>query len=401
MKTIIEYLKSSPIFNLSLTSKELFHSNFIAWLAREYPNIIGNIFAKHIGLPETYTIKPETIKREENHIDLMFDIIDVQDAEAIYHIIIENKVKSLPDINQLSEYSKKTKDKERTKFILLSLSTPFHLLTNENDKIIDKNKTEWHYISYDCLANDLESSKSSFIYKSVDKVDSGLDALYHKMIIADYLNFIKLLSEINKKTKIENKNEIYNWYNDEVFKALKNPQIRMSDFYIKKKCEYMINMIFEEVKKMNIGNVDSMSISSSIVHSTDGEFRFYYYFNERTYVSIEISRMYYRKLVYVSNEKKEGKTVHNYKTVFDSGNDVVQFFNELNWFNFDKIPDSKKDITYNKSKRYKKFNSFGNAKYFQCRLNDNNTVNEIINYFKEDLAFIVSKSDLINQKFTI
>lgn len=398
MENLIYSLKSSPIFNLSLTSKELFHSNFIAWLAREYPSIIGNIFAKHIGLSETYTIKPETIKREENHIDLMFDIIDVQDAEAIYHIIIENKVKSLPYINQLSEYSKKTKDKEKTKFILLSLSIPFHLLTNENDKIIDENKTEWHYISYDCLANDLESSESSFIYKLVDKVDSTLDALYHKMIIADYLNFIKLLSEINKKTKIENKNEKYNWYNDEVFKALKNPQIRMSDFYIKKKCEYMINLIFEEVKKMNIGNVGSMSISSSIVHSTDGEFRFYYSFNERTYVSVEISRMYYRKLVYVSNEKKEGKIVHKYKAVFEPEKDVVPFFNDLNWFNFDKIPESKKDTTY---KSYKNFNSFGNAKYCQCRLNENNNVNEIINYFKEDLTFIISKSDLINQKFTI
>ena len=160
----------------------------------------------------------------------------------------------------------------------------------------------------------------------------------------------------------------------------------------------MINLIFDEIKNMNIGNANSMSISSSIVHSTDGEFRFYYSFNERTYVSVEISRMYYRKLVYVSNEKKEGKALHNYKVVFDSENDVVPFFNELNWFNFDKIPDSKKDTTY---KSYKNFNSFGNAKYCQCRLNENNTVNEIINYFKEDLTFIISKSDLINQKFTI
>jgi hypothetical protein len=34
----VQRLKKSPLFNLSLASKELFHSNFLAWLCEAYPN---------------------------------------------------------------------------------------------------------------------------------------------------------------------------------------------------------------------------------------------------------------------------------------------------------------------------------------------------------------------------
>lgn len=35
MATFVETLKNNPIFQLSLSSKELFHSNFLAWLAED------------------------------------------------------------------------------------------------------------------------------------------------------------------------------------------------------------------------------------------------------------------------------------------------------------------------------------------------------------------------------
>ena len=35
MDTFVEKLKNNPIFHLSLSSKELFHSNFLAWLAED------------------------------------------------------------------------------------------------------------------------------------------------------------------------------------------------------------------------------------------------------------------------------------------------------------------------------------------------------------------------------
>ena len=35
MSTFAEQLQNNPIFQLSLSSKELFHSNFLAWLAED------------------------------------------------------------------------------------------------------------------------------------------------------------------------------------------------------------------------------------------------------------------------------------------------------------------------------------------------------------------------------
>ena len=35
MDTFVEKLNNNPIFQLSLSSKELFHSNFLAWLAED------------------------------------------------------------------------------------------------------------------------------------------------------------------------------------------------------------------------------------------------------------------------------------------------------------------------------------------------------------------------------
>lgn len=44
----IDELSSSPLFNLSLSSKELFHSNFLAWLAQHYPDFFVEI-CKELG----------------------------------------------------------------------------------------------------------------------------------------------------------------------------------------------------------------------------------------------------------------------------------------------------------------------------------------------------------------
>ena len=39
MENKIKDLKESPLYNLSLVNKELFHSNFIAWFGKTYPKL--------------------------------------------------------------------------------------------------------------------------------------------------------------------------------------------------------------------------------------------------------------------------------------------------------------------------------------------------------------------------
>ena len=93
------------MFQLSLSSLELFHSNFLAWLFETHPSSL-----------EILGIEPPSsciVKREQKHIDLSIE----SDGPAI--VVIENKVKSLPDMAQLERYGKDTKD--GTHHILLTL----------------------------------------------------------------------------------------------------------------------------------------------------------------------------------------------------------------------------------------------------------------------------------------
>lgn len=87
---IIRNLEESPIYAMSLGSKELFHSNFWAWLMKTDPKFISIFF-------EGIT-KCNAIKREEKNRDITIHTND----GSIY--IIENKIKSLPYVEQLAKY---------------------------------------------------------------------------------------------------------------------------------------------------------------------------------------------------------------------------------------------------------------------------------------------------------
>src|SRR5690606_14227209 len=97
----IEYLEKSPLFNLSLSSKELFHSNFIAWIVDLYKNEFSVILSQRLGLKITEIKK---IERETKNIDLS---IHYKNENEDRLIVIENKVKSLPDKKQLEKYQEK------------------------------------------------------------------------------------------------------------------------------------------------------------------------------------------------------------------------------------------------------------------------------------------------------
>lgn len=212
--------------------------------------------------------------------------------------------------------------------------------------------------------------------------------IYHKMIIADYLKFIDLLAQIERLTVIQ-ENEDFDWYGKS-FEALNG--IRLGDFYIKKKCENMSFKILKIIKEeCDNYSENSISISSSIVNSTYGEFRFYYKINERITISIEVSGMYYRKMVHLNNQKKDG--------VIEPGNsnlvqEVTDYFkNEINWFDFSQI--TKINPKY-KSRKTDGINGFWDtSRYSQCLLNNTNTTTDIISYFVNDFNFILKNKDLI------
>jgi len=98
-------LSSSPLFNLSLSSKELFHSNFLAWLAQHYPDFFVEI-CKELGCKADWSNAEWNVKREYKN----FDLCITSDEKIV--MVLENKVKSIPTKAQLDEYVEKLKKKK-------------------------------------------------------------------------------------------------------------------------------------------------------------------------------------------------------------------------------------------------------------------------------------------------
>jgi hypothetical protein len=121
---IIDGLKRSPLFQLSLASKELFHSNFLAWLCQTHPNHAGRVFATFLRRVPS-ACEGLRVYRERHNIDLLLEYPGGE------NLVIENKVKSLPAKEQLEEYTAATRDRTQTTFLLLSLSRPAFLPANE------------------------------------------------------------------------------------------------------------------------------------------------------------------------------------------------------------------------------------------------------------------------------
>ena len=69
IEKIKDELKKSPIFNFSLGSKELFHSNFIAWLANKYPQETGKLFSRFLK-DKSGDVSIVMAERELKHRDL-------------------------------------------------------------------------------------------------------------------------------------------------------------------------------------------------------------------------------------------------------------------------------------------------------------------------------------------
>lgn len=154
-----EHLKKSPLFNFSLGSKELFHSNFLAWLGENdstrtiFVGIIKDFLSKSkkkidVSWLEDFIKNPTQfdINREFMHFDLCIK----RNNKPV--LILENKVKSLPYFEQIDKYHKKVIEKKAWKDCNIS-----YVLLTLIDDFIDRERIEkeWIIVSYKELADSL------------------------------------------------------------------------------------------------------------------------------------------------------------------------------------------------------------------------------------------------------
>ena len=166
--TLRNKIENTLNYQLSLSNLELYHSNLFAVVLEKSGFINHKFFSDVIDINKKYT--DLKVYREKNSIDLT---IEVADEDGQTHVIfIENKVKSLPDENQLIRYSEKDPN---AKGILLSLVKPGFKLSDS-----------WFRRSYGEL---IEYYNDLF-----EKVDETF-----RLFLIDYIDYMKNVEKFIEK----------------------------------------------------------------------------------------------------------------------------------------------------------------------------------------------------------
>jgi hypothetical protein len=220
-------LGNSPVFHFSLGSKELFHSNFLAWICEqpEWSTLTSSFFRRFV--PEGYAFDPrfkDSVLREKEHIDVWLTYRSVRpetDAQE-WHVWIENKVKSLPREDQLQKYS--SKKPENATCILLSLSEMKNI------------SAAWEILSFAQLVEFVEGCARA-----------TRDA-YHQRILLDYSSLLHALIELEQHADINN-GEFFDFcYRSSPLLAALD-EVRLDDFYLKKKYAGMAGFVWHAARQ--------------------------------------------------------------------------------------------------------------------------------------------------------
>ena len=221
----INYLKTSPMFNLSLSSKELFHSNFLYWIWKLDPNAFKSLM-------ETLLLDDPTneldwgdnweVVREYNSFDLCVKHCDTSKKEdgetkivsGDVLLVIENKVKSIPYKGQLHKYVNKVKEL-------------YGLLKDGEDIVDKKGKTLYYKKEYSFNGDSCSSEWPEPVKKRYGKYCQYKSVKYILLTLPTHFpNAPKEISSEGKNSTIDNWEIVtYNKY----IKILKELKISSSD----------------------------------------------------------------------------------------------------------------------------------------------------------------------------
>lgn len=185
-------LQGSPLFQLSLTNKELFHSNFLAWFGNNYKEEFKELVNRLLGQGTwPNCVQDFFIVREYDHFDICVRELNNRKL-GNPRIVIENKVKSIPTKKQLDDYKQKNSVKNCDLFILLTMTSM------ETPK-------DWKIITYKQLSKELKTI--------------SLGSTYHNELLKDYCDYVANLQRV-----IEHFDDISSYYStddeDELMKEL-------------------------------------------------------------------------------------------------------------------------------------------------------------------------------------
>lgn len=210
MDTFVEKLKNNPIFHLSLSAKELFHSNFLAWLAvdKKTQALFKKILYTWLG-EDTFDYNTDCmeVKREYKNFDFSICEKITNDKESKtgrIRLVLENKFKSIAYKAQLENYQKKVDalneeaDKAQCKAKLKLNSAKFenwkenaklpktkYILLTLAEDFLDKEAVKesgWIIVTYADYSKTLHDNqdlvKDKFYKELLEKYCEFIDAFY-------------------------------------------------------------------------------------------------------------------------------------------------------------------------------------------------------------------------------
>lgn len=141
---IVTELADDPLYQLSTAGQEQFHTNMLYWLIKTHPDASGPLMSLFGALPPQPIYRTQ-VQREWRHLDLF-----VNSGLGCGKLVLENKLHSLPRVEQLTEYYDDLPTQLRTDetaWVLLSLIRPTFTMPEP-----------WRYVDYSALHAPLTES---------------------------------------------------------------------------------------------------------------------------------------------------------------------------------------------------------------------------------------------------
>ena len=308
MKEInLSNLKDNAVFKLSLSSKELFHSNFLDWLANctETRTLFNEILHNVFGC-KTLTYDPllHLTLREYKNFDFCICERIIKDSEhkngqekyGRILFVLENKFKSIPKKKQLDEYASKAinyndiiynKRKESLEskvpyFTLLTLAETFR----DKKAIEESHTSKWTIATYKDYALSLKNN--------------SIKDPFTKSLIEKYTEFIIIFEEYVNSRLPEVTNDNKEWL--EAFKSGIDPEIRLDDIWQKLVAEVLAEKIKQ---KLSSPNYHAIEVETGYSHSS-ASISIYVKLNEY-FCGIQIQGNKYRKVLGIKADGKLAK----------------------------------------------------------------------------------------------
>lgn len=378
----IEELKADPIFAMSLSSKELFHSNVLAWtFEKSMTDKSFDELKKLFGIPAGEKIL--AVFREKENFDVLVLYGSAQNPGLV---LIENKFKAIPAKKQFAEYSKKLKTgfslvlpdvdgksikvktanlKRTAKFIF----APKFTLKFFYDQIKDDG---WKKVSYEKYLECIEKIQPE------NKDDGLILSKYAKMtdtIIDGIINAV-LLEKENKLNVLPD---------DAAVTRLS--EIRMHDLYVKMWYSRALGVINRSV------NAENYDYCASDLSHSEGLLDWKKMIDcgkGKLYAGVQIQNKFFRITVEPFDDKENSKEKYSFR---NKNNSSEIYIKTAEWENKILEELSKQFDFLIKPKQRREPCMFKDFKYMKYDMNKDTQLSELAKAVDAALELIMKNSD--------